>query len=85
MRNTLLNGFSEIRHSLSATGREIHPRLVNLCDIVNLQSRFPKTCVFEDGVTSFTKKDCKYPVKLLFFFSANMLPKFDTSFLQNFI
>ena len=24
MRNTLLNGFSQIRHSLSAIGREIH-------------------------------------------------------------
>ena len=36
MRNTLLNGFSPIRHSLSATGREIQPRAVNLCNIVNL-------------------------------------------------
>ena len=36
MRNTVLNDFSQIRHSLSATGREIHPRAVNLCDIVNL-------------------------------------------------
>ena len=41
MRNTLLNGFSQIRHSLSATGREIHPRVVNLCD----SAAFGRTCV----------------------------------------
>ena len=44
MRNTLLNGFSQIRHSLSATGREIHPRAVNLCD----SAAFVRTCVTLD-------------------------------------
>ena len=44
MRNSLLNGFSQIRHSLSATGREIHPRAVNLCDCAT----FVRTCVTLD-------------------------------------
>ena len=48
MKNTLLNGFSQIRHSLCATGREIHPRVVNLCD----STAFVCTCVTLDKTCS---------------------------------
>ena len=48
MRNTLLHGFSQIRHSLSATGREIHPRAVNLFD----SAEFVRTCVTLDKTCS---------------------------------
>ena len=56
MRNTLLNGFSKIRHSLSATGREIHPHAVNLCD----SAAFVRTCVTLDNqAIILTTKSCR--------------------------
>ena len=48
MRNSLLNGFSQIHHNLSATGREIHRRAVDLC----YSAAFVRTCVTLDKTYS---------------------------------
>ena len=44
MRNTMLNGFNQIRHSLSATGREIHPRAQFVLDRISLKSISQNLC-----------------------------------------